>query len=289
MLKGFIVIFTMVISMILFKRNYNLSQKFGVLFVISGLFIVGSSNLHSYNSRFAPRPLLGNILVIFAQVFLAGMFVYEEKILKEYRIRVLEIVGWEGVWGMIFSTIFVLIFFLIPGEDFGCLENPVQATLQVANNYKILLAMMISTLVMGPFNYYGTNLTKYASAMHRCLIDSSRMCIIWFIAICCSWEKFTPYQAIGYCLIMNGNLLYYEIVSIDKWLKQESKDPEICNTENTPIKDEQVYETSPTLDGDFSAPNFQNDIAMNETNCESNNDSKHGKSTSIDHLLGESG
>ncbi len=32
----------------------------------------------------APRPILGNSLVIAGQFFLAGMFVYEEKILKEY-------------------------------------------------------------------------------------------------------------------------------------------------------------------------------------------------------------
>lgn len=144
------------------------------------------------------------------------MFVYEEKILKEYKIRVFQIVGWEGVWGMILTTIFILIFFFIPGDDYGSLENPLQATLQIAHNYKLLIGMILSTLVIGPFNYYGTNLTKYASAMHRCLIDSSRMCIIWFIAICCFWEKFTIFQAIGYGSIVLGNLLYTEIISLDR-------------------------------------------------------------------------
>ena len=143
------------------------------------------------------------------------MFVYEEKILKEYKIKVFEIVGWEGIWGMLFSLVFIIVFYLMPGDDYGCLENPIQATLQIANNPKILVAIMITTLVIGPFNYFGTSLTKFSSAMHRCLIDSSRMCIIWLIAVCCSWESFTLFQGIGYGFIMMGNLLYYEILNFD--------------------------------------------------------------------------
>lgn len=154
-------------------------------------------------------------------MFLAGMFVYEEKILKEYKIKVFEIVGWEGVWGMLISLIFITIFFLLPGNDFGSMENPLQASLQITNNYRLFLGMLISSLVIGPFNYYGTNLTKHASAMHRCLIDSSRMCIIWILAVCCYWEQFTGFQAFGYTLIVAGNLLYYEIISLDKFHKNE--------------------------------------------------------------------
>lgn len=154
-------------------------------------------------------------------MFLAGMFVYEEKILKEYKIKVFEIVGWEGIWGMLISLIFITIFFLLPGNDFGSMENPLQASLQIANNYKLFLGILVSSLVIGPFNYYGTNLTKHASAMHRCLIDSSRMCIIWILAVCCYWEEFTGFQAFGYTLIVFGNLLYYEIVSLEKLLKNE--------------------------------------------------------------------
>lgn len=51
MLKGFIVIFTMIISILMFKRKYSFSQKWGVAFVLAGLFIVGSSNLKSYDER----------------------------------------------------------------------------------------------------------------------------------------------------------------------------------------------------------------------------------------------
>jgi hypothetical protein len=69
----------------------------------------------------------------------------------------------------------------------------------------------MSTLVIGPFNYYGTNLTKYSSAMHRCLIDASRMCIVWVTCLACGWEMFKLQQCLGYVAVLIGNLIYYEV------------------------------------------------------------------------------
>jgi hypothetical protein len=97
------------------------------------------------------------------------------------------------------------------GTDIGSYENIYQASVQIINNMKLLVAVAMSTIVIGPFNYFGTNLTKYSSAMHRCLIDASRMCIVWLISIFSGWEIFKPQQALGYLFVMVGNLVYYEV------------------------------------------------------------------------------
>lgn len=36
------------------------------------------------------------------------MFVYEELLLKDKEIEVIDMIGWEGIWGMIFSFIILL-------------------------------------------------------------------------------------------------------------------------------------------------------------------------------------
>ena len=94
MLKGFVVIFTGIVSFFLFNRRYTKLQFLGIGFVVVGLTLVGFSNLHSYNKNckclltlVAPNPQLGNILCIIGPFFLSGMFVYEEKILKEYDVK----------------------------------------------------------------------------------------------------------------------------------------------------------------------------------------------------------
>lgn len=122
-----------------------------------------------------------------------------------------EIVGWEGIWGMFVSAGFLGIFYMLPGNDFGSWENPLQAVRQISNDTQLLLAILLSSLVIAPFNYYGTNLTKYSSAMHRCLVDASRMCFVWFISIASGWEHFKIQQGIGYLCVMLGNLIYYEV------------------------------------------------------------------------------
>lgn len=127
------------------------------------------------------------------------------------QVNVFEIVGWEGVWGIFISLIFIGIFFIIPGRDFGSWENPIQATLQLKNNHLLFASIIFSSIVIGPFNYFGTNLTKYSSAMHRCLIDASRMLIVWFASILMKWEIFKIQQAIGYFFILMGNVIFYEV------------------------------------------------------------------------------
>jgi len=75
----------------------------------------------------------------------------------------------------------------------------------------LLAAILLSSIVIGPFNYYGTNLTKHSSAMHRCLIDASRMLVVWLLSIVSKWEQFKLQQAIGYFFVLVGNLIYYEV------------------------------------------------------------------------------
>lgn len=104
----------------------------------------------------------------------------------------------------------------MPGKDFGSYQNPFQATVQIFNNSHLFLAILTSSLVIAPFNYYGTALTKYSSAMHRCLVDASRMCIVWLVSIIIGWETFKAQQALGYSLVMFGNLIYYKVKLINR-------------------------------------------------------------------------
>ena len=127
--------------------------------------------------------------------------------------HVVEMVGWEGVWGMLLSAFFMFIFYTIPGKDFGSYENPFQATMQIFNNRTLLMAMLCSSLVIGPFNYYGAKITQHFSAMHRCLICASRMCVVWIFCIASGWESIRLMQVIGYTLIVFGNLIYNQVIN----------------------------------------------------------------------------
>lgn len=94
----------------------------------------------------------------------------------------------------------------------GCSDNFIYASFQISNNYKLFLAVIISSLIIGPFNYFGSGLTKMASASHRSTIDSLRMCVVWLVCVLGGFEEFRMKQMYGYGLICFGSVMYNEVV-----------------------------------------------------------------------------
>jgi hypothetical protein len=73
-----------------------------------------------------------------------------------------DLIGWEGVWGMLFSGIILTFttFFpcnriLIAEDNLILKDNMIFASHQVYNNPTILVSLIVTILVMGPFNYFG--------------------------------------------------------------------------------------------------------------------------------------
>jgi hypothetical protein len=56
-------------------------------------------------------------------------------------------------------------------------------------------------MAIGPFNYFGMSITKEASALHRCLVCTFRMVVVWFMSLVSGWEKFSVVQLIGYIVL----------------------------------------------------------------------------------------
>eukprot|EP00744_Colponema_vietnamica_P002069 GILI01003328.1.p2 GENE.GILI01003328.1~~GILI01003328.1.p2 ORF type:complete len:395 (-),score=108.98 GILI01003328.1:104-1288(-) len=216
MLRGFIVVFAGIFSILFLKRRLKLHQWVGIFLITFGIMVVGQSNVVHANitEENAPNPLLGNLLALGGQIFLAAMFVYEEKILVQYDIPILLIVGWEGFWGMLVSAGFVFAFWRIPGSDMGSLENFIQASLQIWNSPMLLAAFVTTIVVIGPFNFYGTLVTKKLSALHRCTIDASRMFFVWSFCLLVSWERFRGMQLLGYGILLMGTCLHNEIIRL---------------------------------------------------------------------------
>ena len=94
----------------------------------------------------------------------------------------------------------------------GCSDNFIYASCQIVNNHKLLLAIIISSVVIGPFNYFGSGLTKIASASHRSTIDSLRMCVVWLFCVLSGFEEFRYQQMYGYSLMVLGSIMYNEVI-----------------------------------------------------------------------------
>lgn len=139
------------------------------------------------------------------------MFIYEEYILKNYEMEILDVVGWEGFWGTIFSGTLLIISFFIPNFIFGFSDNFLVASYQIFHSKELFFGVMAGMFSIGPFNYFGTQLTKIASAAHRSTVCSMRMFIVWMISLIMGWESYRSQQLYGYLLMTFGVLLYNDV------------------------------------------------------------------------------
>lgn len=57
---------------------------------------------------------VGYILMVISLVFNGFLYAYEQKLLIQYKVQPLEMVGWEGIYGTILSLILVTVLAFMP-------------------------------------------------------------------------------------------------------------------------------------------------------------------------------
>jgi len=233
MLRGAVVIFTGILSMIFLKRRLKPYHWVGMMLVLLGLGCVGlASIMTTSNSANAPHPLLGDIIIVCAQVVVAIQMVLEEKVIAKYNIPALQVVGWEGIWGFLFLSIILVPMYFIPGQSAGNhFENALDAFVQVGNSWILALAVGGNILSIAFFNYFGISITKYSSATTRMVLDSVRTVVIWGWSLIFQWQQFQYMQVIGFVLLLSGTILYNEVVVIPFLGRPDAPRPVTLNKE----------------------------------------------------------
>lgn len=132
--------------------------------------------------------------MIVSLVFNGFLYAYEQKLLKEYQVSPLEMVGWEGVYGTVFSFVLVLVLCFIPcpytgskcvysfkGEAY--MELPSVYLRQILTSLPLFL-LVLSGLVSNAFyNFYGVTITQTMDSLTRSLLNVCRTGLIWLAGI----------------------------------------------------------------------------------------------------------
>ncbi|CAL4123011.1 unnamed protein product [Meganyctiphanes norvegica] len=220
MLRGSVIIFTGLFSTLFLGRKLKYYQWLGMLFVIAGLVIVGLSDFLGGNSKDnvdLKGVIIGDVLIIVAQVVTAIQMVIEEKFITKYNVPPLLVVGWEGLFGFLTLTTLLVPFYWLPvgqfsGNPRGVLEDVVDAVIQLNNNKLLIAAMAGNILSIAFFNYAGVSVTKELSATTRMVLDSVRTLFIWIFSLAIGWQQFQYLQPIGFVILVVGMMLYNDLV-----------------------------------------------------------------------------
>jgi|LauGreDrversion4_2_1035121.scaffolds.fasta_scaffold452983_2 drug/metabolite transporter (DMT)-like permease len=110
MLRGMKIVVTAGMSILFLKKKLYIHHWSSVGCIFFGLILVGIAVLTGDSSSSIGSSPLGIIILLIATVFSSCLYIVEEKILGDYNLDPLKVVGLEGLWGLIIWTILLPIF-----------------------------------------------------------------------------------------------------------------------------------------------------------------------------------
>ena len=160
MLRGSVILFTGIFSVVFLGRKLYAFHWIGMSSVLFGTMIVGVASViypDTSNAASASNPLLGDIIIVLAQIVTAVQMVVEEKLVSGRGIPALQAVGWEGVWGFSVLSCVLVGMYYAPGvlgftAELNHFEDTPDAIAQIGNSGPLAAACVGNILSIAFFN-----------------------------------------------------------------------------------------------------------------------------------------
>lgn len=251
MIRGSIVLFVAFLSVVFLKRKITKLEWISLVIITLGITLVGLSGSQnssssndkasstSANSNESALVMLGIFLVVIAEFTQAFQFVIEEHFLQKQPIIPLQLVYFEGIYGVVIILIIMIILHVGIGMTTSPIEfkdspfNLKEGFAQTFGSSQVLLASVMIMISIASFNYFGISLTNCLSATARSTIDSCRTLLVWLMAMIMGWEQFYFLQLVGFSLLVFGTLCFNGALTPETWnwvpksLKSTDNDPVI--------------------------------------------------------------
>jgi drug/metabolite transporter (DMT)-like permease len=103
MMRGVIVLFTALESMIFLGRKIYIHHWFAIILIVLGVAEVGIVAIRAGGGGSTTgSEAFGILLIIVATAFTATQYIIEEVLLANYKLDPMLIVGTEGMWGLLY-------------------------------------------------------------------------------------------------------------------------------------------------------------------------------------------
>ncbi|EER08460.1 conserved hypothetical protein [Perkinsus marinus ATCC 50983] len=231
MLRGSMIIFSAIFSVLFLGRKLHGYHWFGVFMCVVAICLVGIANVMSGSSATSHVStglmVFGMVMIVASQVIQSLQIVTEEKLLKGFTIAPFHIVGMEGVWGtlILFIFIFPLLYF-IPGKDEGSAENTLDTMVMIENNKNLQIMVGVYVVSVFTYNMAGMLVTYALSAVHRTMLEATRTAVIWICDLIIQyfvapgsnfgevWTTWSWLQLFGFVLLVMGQAVYSDLVKV---------------------------------------------------------------------------
>lgn len=228
LMRAFEVVAAEVLAVLVLRKPCVAHRWVGVSLVLGGLALVGAATIlgtKAEASEGVHKDLslvtLGIVLSLASQVVAAMQMTGEEYMASAMELPPLEIVGYEGAWGLLFMLIGVFpLLHVMPGEDNGHFEDLWDTVTMVSNSGTIFCSFLVLTFSCLAYNMAGIFITSALSAVHRVMIEALRTLVVWvwglFVHYCISressygeaWTSYSYLEVIGFVVLILGQAIY---------------------------------------------------------------------------------
>jgi len=226
MMRGSLMIFTAIWSVIFLRQKLPIHNWIAVGVSAVGLTLIGCSAIldETPGKSSSSNVPLGILLTVVSQAFAAFQMVVEELFVKGRNAPPEQVVGSEGLWGILMMIIILCVMYFIPGDDAGSYENAVDSVHMLFGSSQLLIFVSFYLVSISFFNFFGVTIAGKLSAVHRTINDAMRTIIIWaaeiFVFYCVNesygteWKAHSYLQVVGFALLVLGNLIKSAIVKL---------------------------------------------------------------------------
>lgn len=232
-LRGASIIFAALFSVLFLRRKLFPHHYIGLALCVSGVILVGMASVwgapasEDSSQNDALGMVFGMTLVMAGQVVQAAQVIAEEWLMKDVDLPMMQIVGFEGIWGVLMMFIIVYpILYIIPGPDHGSMESAADTFVMLSNSPELLQCVALYLFSCGTFNATGIAVTGALSAVHRMMLDASRTTVIWAFGLYVhynvdanskfgeAWTDYSYLQLIGFLVLVLGQSVYGEVLRL---------------------------------------------------------------------------
>lgn len=227
MFHGSLIIFTFIASIMYLKSKYYRHHFLSICIIIIGVTITGLNDITNDQSLGESKNIgLGIFLVILTQIIISFYYSLEEKLLKEYDLDPLKLVGIEGILGVIIYIPLLFLFqfiscaswaqfrkdnFCVTNDDYNNhIEDSIFAFNQMSNRKLIFYMTLLYFLGVILYDYSRLIIFKNRSAVFYLIIDNVRRILDYIIVIVVilsteykeDSEKFSWIILLGYAMLL---------------------------------------------------------------------------------------
>jgi drug/metabolite transporter (DMT)-like permease len=227
MLRGAEMLFAALFAVVFLKRSLNTYHYRGIACCIAGITLVGTSSLMSGegSASHAVDPaqiLFGMALIVASQAVQAAQITFEDFFMADMAIPPLKIVGYEGLFGTLAMSLFLLpLVQRLPGVDGqGIHEDSYDTWHMIRNNPVISRILILDMIALLLYNVSGMCVTGHLGAVFRTVLETTRTLFVWLVDLMLfytplgmgklgeSWSKYSWVQAAGFVVLVIGTVVY---------------------------------------------------------------------------------